>query len=599
MHQQKLCQIVRQRPCHAHPAFTFAPEPTETEIQRLNKTQQQTRICKELGLKCSHKLSFLSLPTKARHLIYIKAGLLYQEDIWLHKRTGDRSYGLVEFDPDEQDYHTTLNLLLTCWFVYQDAFNILYSENKFHVNFPIAKSLGSIRHLTSKALATMTHLSITMNQISCGQECCRSNPINQSGICERSRQWQFHCGCSRPSIDDVALAEWIVTAPYISAHISPSQLHMNFIFDTRNLDAAQSVLLPFFSMPRLVSCNIRIARELDARLIALATKATTVTTSRISQLPSPFIFYQLPSEVQFIILGFTDLVTPQREVEVDVSGFYKARRLYGGIWEHVHDETTTREEWSRLNMRCHQDNGQCLCRRYHSTSSNCHCWIPPTSLFLVCKAMRELALETFFSQNRFVVMPIGGQNEFHSQKRLDQFPARSFLQRIQAANALRFLKRVDILLPAFETGYLRPTKLAFLDWQNMLQEICSRGIQLTRLTITIFISLAGFLRQIATGSGNDLMVYYRRFCEPLQDLGLRKFYVHVVQSRFPWISPNHPIPMTTMNEAQAMKEVQDLVLLTERNLEQLVMGNDYLSDHVELSARRHFELECLEFASIS
>jgi hypothetical protein len=47
----------------------------------------------------------------------------------------------------------------------------------------------------------------------------------------------------------------------------------------------------------------------------------------------------------------------------------------------------------------------CLCRRVHSSYSNCRCWVEPTSLFLVSKHFWGLANEVFFTHNRFVVMP--------------------------------------------------------------------------------------------------------------------------------------------------------------------------------------------------
>lgn len=151
-------------------------------------------------------------------------------------------------------------------------------------------------------------------------------------------------------------------------------------------------------MTKLSSCKIRLAQDLKLRF--LAEEASLVATRVAVFRQKPFPFLRLPTEVQLTILSFTDVVTPHCEVEVDMAGKYTARDALPDLWE----------DHQRYNhairfLRCPQDDDMCLCRRVHSSYSNCRCWVEPTSLFLVSKHFWGLANEVFFTHNRFVVMP--------------------------------------------------------------------------------------------------------------------------------------------------------------------------------------------------
>ena len=53
----------------------------------------------------------------------------------------------------------------------------------------------------------------------------------------------------------------------------------------------------------------------------------------------------------------------------------------------------------------------CFCRRFHAVSSSmCHCWSPPRSLFLVCRDILNDARKIFFSKNRFIITSSKGPN---------------------------------------------------------------------------------------------------------------------------------------------------------------------------------------------
>jgi hypothetical protein len=519
MRQQKLCEIFyTDVDCackHIYPTFpptNLIKKYIVIECSRREPNLMQTRICS--SHKCSHMLSFLSLPIYIRHQIYIKAGLVHEKNIYLHKNSNK-----------QEDYQTTLNLLLTSQSIHQEVFAIVHSTNRFHVNFHSLKVLVPVLCLIPKAIALITKLIVVVNQTSCDSTgCCQSGTQCNGRICQNKEQYPrpFNLRYNRN-----ALIEWTVTVRYFSIYVTPSKLALVFICDVENFETAQLTVETFFDMTKLASCQIRLARY--AGFTFLTEKTAAVAIGCPSTQCAPFHFLKLPAELRIAIPRLTDLVTPDCEVEVDIHGKYRARNAILDSWPGI-----ARYEQAIQFLYCSQDENICLCRRYHSVAPNCRCSIPPRSLFLVCKSVRELAIETFFSQNRFVIIPAGWRNSNPPPPLVfDQFPTTIFFQRAQQQNTLHFLRRIYIPLPTYRVGYQNHTELAFQDWRNTMKKMSAQNC-LLGIVVTIFIGYGGVTKRIPTGSDN----LYHRFCEPLIGTGIRKLYVHTVQN-FPWHANGH------------------------------------------------------------
>lgn len=148
----------------------------------------------------------------------------------------------------------------------------------------------------------------------------------------------------------------------------------------------------------------------------------------------------LPAELRYQILEYTDLITPVKEVEWNPrDGYYMRCRNdscthYWGPWfaqlacpsmadwvpnDHVpcdqglyHHSYQFRNCWQSLADRaCRRG---CFCRRHHAAYSlstpgrQCICWLPPQPLFLVSKQLYQDAQFIFFSQNRIIITPLDG-----------------------------------------------------------------------------------------------------------------------------------------------------------------------------------------------
>jgi hypothetical protein len=121
-----------------------------------------------------------------------------------------------------------------------------------------------------------------------------------------------------------------------------------------------------------------------------------------------------------------------------------------------------------------------------SFSHKCICWSPPTSLFLVCRALQADVQAVFFMRNRFVITPSNGCTRV-AECTPSRLEASIFLTRTVPPNALRFLRFLELVFPPFDEDYLRLDEPAYQDW---LQTIDYVGDKLCLPTLTLRIYMA-------------------------------------------------------------------------------------------------------------
>ena len=202
---------------------------------------------------------------------------------------------------------------------------------------------------------------------------------------------------------------WSATSICTSHHPNYTCL---LVCDVEDFETAKAIMEPLLDwrLPTVASCNIRLGQNCNLALYELACKAAAQAMRQSMEDQSfqkPFRFLDLPLELQYQILEYTDLVAPRREITWNPKdGFYLH---YGRLF--CEDNNCPPEIHSSCQLRnCHQvlDNG-CFCRRYHAAFFPiCNCWCTSMPLFLVSRSFRAHAQHVFFPKNRFVVMPCGG-----------------------------------------------------------------------------------------------------------------------------------------------------------------------------------------------
>jgi hypothetical protein len=513
--------------------------------------------------------SFLDLPPKIRYRIYDEALLAIDRTINLSYRgrqerkleppdvsdspESDESQGCGP-NPEEEYWggsFITYNLLQVSRAIYHEIITIIYSSNTFMIRRRDLGSLQPLQNLSPDCLASLTHLIVRLSVTSCdfGQE-CRKSGRNQP-LCNLLRRNDKPLGRISHA-DKAVILDWQRTAARLASHIQPHRLSIQFICDTQDYETAKQIVAPFWQLPRLKACAIRLGQQRDPALRQLAEEAALYSTSgfQSAHSSSPFRFTALPEELQTRILRFTDLIAPSEIEWQPGRGFQVRRRPRGCIkW------------WTG-----------CLCRRYHAAfSPTCKCWEPPSALFLVSHAMRRCALEIFYSRNQFVLDPQEGRRTpVHSTP--ERVEASLFLRDLMPVSAIHHLRSLEIVFPPFEGDYLPSDSAGYRDWITTISYLAEHA-NLPQLTLKVLMS--------DVYGGYHLP--YRRGLTRAQKVTVLRMYACVLQ---PLASLKRPkdlfidlIYPVDRYERPVSKEQQKLrgneIINMERRLEEEIMGEGY------------------------
>ena len=197
-------------------------------------------------------------------------------------------------------------------------------------------------------------------------------------------------------------------------------------------------------MPTLASCAIRLGRTPDPLIRQLTRTTAMRAMAHPSYQPeSPFRIMDLPGELRRQTFEFTDLVNLLCETEWSPLGGYNVRYSTwrcGGVGD---CEPSLPHACQSRNCWEGSSDG-CFCSRSHAACTPaCHCWSPPTSLFLVCRAWLEDARAVFFMKNRFVIIPSHHPIK-HAPLRIE---ASIFLTDIVPFCVLCFLRNLELAFP--------------------------------------------------------------------------------------------------------------------------------------------------------
>ena len=437
---------------------------------------------------------------------------------------------------------------------------ILYSTNRFFIRYKGSRSLRLLRNLTQDALSSLVHLRVHLNATSCemGEPCCTIYPGRS-----RSRQ-QDKPLVSSSRLAQAIIREWRNTVSHIIAHVKSSTLQLHLVCDVEDLETATRVVEPLLSTRTLASCAIRLGRQPDRRIQDLAYKTTIQAVGYPSDpSESPFRFLDLPQELRRQILEYTDLITPLCEVEWNPGdGFCIRYSTWGcrGSWDcppHLHHSCQFRNCWQYSQSGC-------FCRSlYAAFSFQCHCWSPPTALFLVCKSLLKDAQAIFFMRNRFVITP-------SAECTPTRLEVSTFLTDVVPCFALCHLRFLEVVLPPFDEDHLRLHEPAYQEWLRMIEYV--RGqLCLSSLTLRVFIAYGGFPCRAGPSKERAMTILetYARILGPMLRLsGLYRFFVHLA------------LPFA-LNQLERRRRHANPVSLEQRigtleqRYERLVMGGQY------------------------
>ena len=541
---------------------------------------RQQRICEYLGLKCTHRKGthdegILSLPPDLRLRIYQEADVISDTDIDLGRVPGTL---LTSF---ATSFGATYALLQTNRTIYTEVSSYIYSNNRFFIHYRTRRSLQQLRNLSPTTLAYLRHLTIHLTVASCeaGHLCCKAYPGRQASCDEHDRALSMSTE-RYPTI----LHEWMLTAAYVFRYISSSTLQFHFVCDVSAPTMGQRVVAPLSTVLPLASCAVRLARRPDPVLQGLARETALRAMGRdhAATPTTPFRFLALPPELQKHILYFTDLVSPLSEIQYSPDRAYHLhyRNFYCGRMDcpdSVHHACTFRNCWQRG-----EGNIGCFCSARHAAFwTECRCWRPPTALFLVSKAVLEVAREVFLGANRFIIVPEGGGSWVTCRDVVDRSPERMpaaiFLTQAVPRGALRHLRFLEVVFPPFRTPWMLPHEPAYQQWQEAI-EIVRDHLTLPALTIRVYFADrllvdheygTPFRHEMTKEQAIEIYKSYMRILMPLQGLkGLSRLFVHAA---WPWEWTARGQRRRRMQKDAVEREVRD----AKARLERIVMGVGY------------------------
>jgi len=462
-------------------------------------------------------LSFLDLPIEARLKVYSYAGLIRHcpidlaaprrstllldnsmtgpygnfipHNCWLFDEGHDRFEGgnshrhpLNCFCPD-----LPTALLL----VSEEAISILVGRNKFILRAHTGPDLTLLQTMNLRALAAMTSLLVRLNCWPCPRGHNDGDPPERSTRC---RTCDTPKALSDPVLNEAShegqdlIQRWRIICKRLSSVIAPGQLRFTFICDVISLKTAEQVVEPLLTLPRLQQCTIRLGRERNNEIRALAERVSFQATGTFVP-RSGFPFERLPRELRWRILSFTHLTAP---------GTYHSDwdifRIKGGKFSGrgFYSNPTT------CCWKCTDTFADCCCpKSYASYSASCVCRMLPFALFSVSKQMYEDAFQVFYLNVFF---------EFHSDPEDTLF----FLKGLPT-HALRLLRRLRFLFG--ETDLSEWNRRNYTQkWQNLVFFI-KENLDVPNLSIEIDTNIGASELCLFIDDFEETRFLYDIYCE--------------------------------------------------------------------------------------
>ncbi|TVY16627.1 hypothetical protein LARI1_G005821 [Lachnellula arida] len=392
--------------------------------------------------------------------------------------------------------------------------------------------------------------------------------------------------------------------------MKPSTLRFSLICDSANIETAERVIKPFRTAPNFADFRIRLSLERNGSLQQLANEISMRSMGyRYPSSQLPFRYLDLPLEIRFKILEYTDLVTPLRQVEWSSKnkfGIHYSALSCGNEcgWKGPCSPIRYPSCQFRNCWRLDQENSGCFCQNHHAAfSSICRCWVPPTSLFLVCRELQQNAEAVFYAKNRFVIVPPLFECYEPVRSTPDRLDVSKFLRDFVSPEAVGFLKYLDVVFPPFYDDYLGYDEPAYQDWLQTIDHIGNLA-NLPMLTLRVSMAdidlepqyLDEYRTRMSIEKRNTILKVYHRVLKPLLKLrgkGLDRltFFVDLIL----------PVAHTPRFQTQIQENPNYCCAMrTTLRLwgERMVMGSEYDSEKLRTGKPEDAQWQMRSFESV-
>jgi hypothetical protein len=373
--------------------------------------------------------------------------------------TGEIFYG--EWSPREQKlveqaggrYYFCNQLFYVSRAIPEDARSEFYSGNHMWFCDERRFGFGQLLELTPLAWRSLRNITICFGR-------------------KNYRFWDYPSGCykeyrllaqdigdidaQRELSDDLAI--WRLICSKLATYSTQNdQLELQLICDAATKDAAAQFIAPLHDLPRLKGLSISLggARRLDLQYMILST--IRQKTQYFPQLADePFPFLALPAELQFRVLEYLELVVLEEALTSR-----STHQSFGPsmCWRYSCDASRNEDfTWGGY------------CPSISNSVSTIHtCWNIPHALFLVSRAVRELALSVYYSRN--IIRPWYRPSKLPAPVRVPWSPDRSeFLSHVPQ-HSWHSIRHIHWVFPAMEHDAFYPDSGEIHDWINTLSNL--------------------------------------------------------------------------------------------------------------------------------
>ncbi|KAL3477174.1 hypothetical protein BJX99DRAFT_226501 [Aspergillus californicus] len=467
---------------------------------------------------------FLRLPYAVRRRIYHDLWLILDDPsplpLFPRAEWSSREQKIVR--ENEAANYFTNQLFYVSRAISEDARATLYSENCLWFDEEQGRwgGLETILHLTPLGWKSLRSIVVTIGTKGChcsfyegDRSPYKSSHEHASVIIKNDRQLEARG----------VLSTWRSICSKLAAYNTEAdRFELRLVCGAASQGTAAQFLAPLHRLPRLKGLSVRMGPRRDFDLQHLIMATIRVKTQYFAQDPEgPFDFQRLPVDIQLCILEYSGLVAPKALISCDPCEPFMP---------------TDCRDFNCAGVPGPFGYGNCkdsYCPSMHTAFSTVwQCCAPPIphALFLVNKAVRELALNVYYTRNIIEIwyMPSA---EFPAPLNTSWAPHTSeFLSRVPT-HSWKSLRHIHWVMPhmpptAFHTGTGEAD-----DWMNTLKTLFE-AVQPSASAMTLQLS---FIRptwadlNLDPRSNAEEWALYGRVLEPVLCLRslLKDFFVHI------------------------------------------------------------------------
>ena len=387
--------------------------------------------------------TFLDLPSEVRLKIYMFSGVVRPCPIDLtplmtiiptpHQtgRAEDICYyrqaqrGMVTIDHDCVCPSLPTKLLLVSRCIYDEVRTIMFGGYNFgyrwYAGSDVDLGLPIFWSLSIFEMRAMTSLLVRLKYRGCGEE---HDVVDEPpcSICDNPMAQDDPVLHQNSPVGQNMIRQWTELCRYLGSRFSPGVLRLTLVCDVIDLDTGKAIVEALSALPTLNACTIRLGRQPNDDLNALA---RTTSQSMTGSFPEQkgFPYERLPEELRNHILSFTHIGSRGSYHDRYKLLRIQRNKLGKGDLKYLHPQICC---WDCADTRT----DCCCCPTVNASySASCECRLVPIRLCLVSRTMYMDALRILYSENCFDFLQ-------------DPEATVSFLGRLPPV-ALKFIRRIQ------------------------------------------------------------------------------------------------------------------------------------------------------------